>query len=64
LDQNEIFTLAEDKSKETELTAPQARMNMGVFGDFNVNVVQPSTSALSNDNQKAKALSAVQAEIL
>lgn len=51
MDQNEIFTLADDKSKETELTAPQARMNMGVFGEFNVNVVHPSVSALSEKNK-------------
>lgn len=56
LDQNDIFTLSDDKSKETaELSPPQARLNMGVFGDFNVNVIAPSTiSVLSGDDKTAK----------
>lgn len=51
LDQNDIFTLSDDKSKETELSPPQARLNMGVFGDFNVSVIAPSTSVLSEDKK-------------
>jgi hypothetical protein len=59
LDKNDIFTLSDDKSKETELSPPQARLNMGVFGDFNVSVIPTSISVLSEDKKGKPAQSGV-----